>query len=46
MDDTIRCAGRGNWRHLADGLAQPWRMRRGRSTLAYATRWEEPPAVG
>ena len=38
--------GRGTLRYLAEGGAQPWRMRRERLSPAYTTPWEELPGVG
>ncbi len=46
MDNINRRWGRGTLRYLAEGLAQPWRMRRGCMSPGYTTRWEELPGVG
>ena len=47
MDGINTRWGRGTVRYLAEGLAQPWQMRRGRMTPRYTTCWEElPVAVG
>ena len=47
MDGINGRWGRGTVRYLAEGLAQPWQMRRGRMTPRYTTCWEElPVAVG
>ncbi|TNF52133.1 MAG: DUF4113 domain-containing protein [Gammaproteobacteria bacterium] len=37
---------RGTLRCLAEGLVQPWRMRRERKTPGYTTDWRELPVVG
>ena len=47
MDGINGRWGRGTVRYLAEGLTQPWQMRRGRMTPRYTTCWEElPVAVG
>ncbi|NCA91057.1 MAG: Y-family DNA polymerase [Gammaproteobacteria bacterium] len=46
MDDINRRWGRGTVRYLAEGLAQPWQMRRGRMTPRYTTCWDELPQAG
>ena len=46
MDDINRRWGRGTLRYLAEGVGQPWRMRRERLSPAYTTRWEELLGVG
>ncbi|MBK8640261.1 MAG: Y-family DNA polymerase [Chromatiaceae bacterium] len=46
MDDINRRWGRGTLRYLAEGLGQPWRMRRERLSPAYTTRWAELLGVG
>ena len=47
MDGINGRWGRGTVRYLAEGLAQPWQMRRGRMTPRYTTCWDElPVAVG
>ena len=47
MDGINTRWGRGTVRYLAEGLTQPWQMRRGRMTPRYTTSWEElPVAVG
>jgi DNA polymerase V len=46
MDDINRRWGRGTLRTLAEGLGQPWRMRRERLSPADSTRWEELLGVG
>ena len=38
--------GRGTLRYLAEGLVQPWQMKRQRMTPRYTTCWEELPGVG
>ena len=38
--------GRGALRQAREGLAQTWRMRQGRRSPRYTTRWEELPVVG
>ena len=45
MDGINRRWGRGMVRYLAEGLAQPWQMRRGRMTPRYTTCWEELPVA-
>ncbi len=47
MDGINTRWGRGTVRYLAEGLTQPWQMRRGRMTPRYTTCWDElPVAVG
>lgn len=46
IDDINRRWGRGTLRTLAEGLGQPWRMRRERLSPAYTTRWGELLGVG
>jgi hypothetical protein len=46
MDDINRRWGRGTLRTLAEGLGQPWRMRRERLSPADTTRWGELLGVG
>jgi DNA polymerase V len=46
MDDINRRWGRGTLRYLAEGVGQPWRMRRERLSPAYTTRWGELLGVG
>jgi len=46
MDDINRRWGRGTVRYLAEGLEQPWQMRRGRMTPRYTTCWDELPQAG
>ncbi|MBK8639301.1 MAG: Y-family DNA polymerase [Chromatiaceae bacterium] len=38
--------GRGTVRYLAEGLVQPWQMKRQRMTPRYTTCWAELPGVG
>ena len=45
MDGINGRWGRGTVRYLAEGLAQPWQMRRGRMTPRYTTCWEELPVA-
>ena len=45
MDGINTRWGRGTVRYLAEGLAQPWQMRRGRMTPRYTTCWEELPVA-
>jgi DNA polymerase V len=44
--DINRRWGRGTLRYLAEGLGQPWRMRRERLSPAYTTQWGELLGVG
>jgi DNA polymerase V len=46
LDDINQRWGRGTLRFLAEGLVQPWRMRRERMTPGYTTNWRELPVVG
>ena len=46
MDNINRRWGRGTVRYLAEGLAQPWQMRRVRMTPRYITCWDELPQAG
>ena len=46
MDDINRPWGRGTLCTLAEGLGQPWRMRRERLSPAYTTDWAGLPGVG
>jgi DNA polymerase V len=46
MDDINRRWGRGTLRTLAEGVGQPWRMRRERRSPADTTQWEELLGVG
>jgi hypothetical protein len=41
MDDINRRGGRDTLRYLAEGLGQPWWMRRERLSPAYTTRWTD-----
>ena len=45
MDGINGRWGRGTVRYLAEGLVQPWQMRRGRMTPRYTTSWEELPVA-
>ena len=45
MDGINTRWGRGTVRCLAEGLTQPWQMRRGRMTPRYTTCWEELPVA-
>ena len=45
MDGINTRWGRGTVRYLAEGLVQPWQMRRGRMTPRYTTCWEELPVA-
>ena len=45
MDGINTRWGRGTVRYLAEGLAQPWQMRRGRMTPRYTTCWDELPVA-
>ncbi len=46
LDDINLRWGRGKLRCLAEGLVQPWRMRRERKTPGYTIDWRELPVVG
>lgn len=45
MDRINTRWGRGTLRYLAEGLVQPWQMRRARMTPRYTTCWEESLGV-
>jgi DNA polymerase V len=45
MDGINSRWGRGTVRYLAEGLAQPWQMRRARMSPRYTTCWEELPVA-
>jgi DNA polymerase V len=46
VDEANRRMGRGTLRFAAEGIGQPWKMRRERLTPAYTSNWDELPAVG
>jgi len=46
VDRVNREWGRGALRHAREGTDQTWRMRQGRRSPRYTTRWEELPVVG
>jgi DNA polymerase V len=45
VDEANRTMGRGTLRFAAKGISQPWKMKRGRMTLAYTSDWGELPEV-
>jgi len=45
MDGINQRWGRGTLRYLAEGLVQPWQMRRARMSPRYTTCWEELPVA-
>jgi len=45
MDGINHRWGRGTMRYLAEGLAQPWQMKRQRMTPRYTTCWAELPVA-
>ena len=45
MDGINHRWGRGTLRYLAEGLEQPWQMKRQRMTPRYTTCWEELPVA-
>jgi len=45
MDDINTRWGRGTMRYLAEGLKQPWQMRRARMSPRYTTCWAELPVA-
>jgi DNA polymerase V len=46
LDGINQRWGRGTLRFLAEGLHQPWRMRRERMTPGYTTDWQGLPVAG
>ena len=46
VDAANRSLGRGTLRFAAEGIAQPWKMKRDRMTPAYTSDWGELPEVG
>lgn len=45
VDETNRAMGRGTLRFAAEGIAQPWKMKRERVTPAYTSDWGALPEV-
>ena len=45
MDGINHRWGRGTLRYLAEGLKQPWQMKRQRMSPRYTTCWEELPVA-
>ncbi|MCP5276957.1 MAG: Y-family DNA polymerase [Thiobacillus sp.] len=45
LDETNQRMGRGTLRFAAEGVGQPWKMRRDRVTPAYTSDWDELPVV-
>lgn len=45
VDEANRTLGRGTLRFAAEGIGQPWKMKRDRMTPAYTSDWAELPEV-
>ena len=45
LDETNQRMGRGTLRFAAEGISQPWKMRRDKVTPSYTSDWDELPLV-